>query len=894
MRILASVLALTVTTLAASPESENMKALHLRRRPPPPPTDPVLDCGARKLLFRRALDMQPWRGHAEIFDALELGVICNETRPSDLSYGRTPHNYSADMNRGPDGPIIVVVDALRGVDSAIGSWDQPIKTVHAALSRTRQLRQQQSTTKDLKGRIPAKIVLRDGVHFLGRNGTIKLSHEDSGLTIESAPGEFAWLSGGIALSDLEWRPYKAENNVWMASLKHITDDLQGVQGLFTIKNQARYSRARFPNADVETAQWGYDSPLRLNYSIDPSNVTAWHRPAPNGDIPTPVFIDLTRADNPTGFVKNNSQMTQYNTYTTGAGGVCDSVWDTTEQSSYWCSNASGGGWAIVDFQAAQTGQLGLPVGMTYDDVERLARLKTWHNATGAVVHAWHSQSWFVNMFEVAEHNPVERTMTFSRGGSQGGRSWCRCDQCAYAGPWCNTDNTKEKDTRLISGGWYVENVFEELDQPGEYFYDATTQTLYLSPNATDATQEGRADVAPTPPTDLVVPVLHQLIRLDGTKAAPVQNVTLSNIGIRDARHVYLEKWSVPSGGDWAIYPSGAVLAVGSEHLLVQDCLFRRLDASAIFLHKYNRHASIHRNEFHLIGDNAIAGWGKTDEWDGRGGDQPRFTSITDNFIHELGYFEKQSSAWFQAKSCQTRLENNILFNLPRAAINFNDGFGGGNAVVANLIFNSCRESGDHGPINTWDREPFVTDVADPAGSFRAVPSVVTKNFIFSNYGASQGIDNDDGSSYYHISDNVFYSADGFKMDYGGHDSKFTNNLIVTLPYDGQNCLNVGGFLPGHGDDFSDNTCFVVGCFSYTCDDVVAHVAQCDPTIVTVTSNTYYSKHGNGSISCGNKVLSLADAQKEFNIEKGSTASVLPKSAVIVQQMEAKIKGWITQ
>jgi len=30
----------------------------------------------------------------------------------------------------------------------------------------------------------------------------------------------------------------------------------------------------------------------------------------------------------------------------------------------------------------------------------------------------------------------------------------------------------------------------------------------------------------------------------------------------------------------------------------------------------------------------------------------------------------------------------------RAAINFNDGFGGGNIVKGNLIFNTCRESGD--------------------------------------------------------------------------------------------------------------------------------------------------------------------------------------------------------
>jgi hypothetical protein len=48
-----------------------------------------------------------------------------------------------------------------------------------------------------------------------------------------------------------------------------------------------------------------------------------------------------------------------------------------------------------------------------------------------------------------------------------------------------------------------------------------------------------------------------------------------------------------------------------------------------------------------------------------------------------------------------------------------------------------------------------------------LPTLITSNYIFANYGAAQGVDNDDGSSYYTISGNVFYDADGFKMDYGG-------------------------------------------------------------------------------------------------------------------------------
>ena len=69
-----------------------------------------------------------------------------------------------------------------------------------------------------------------------------------------------------------------------------------------------------------------------------------------------------------------------------------------------------------------------------------------------------------------------------------------------------------------------------------------------------------------------------------------------------------------------------------------------------------------------------------------------------------------------------------------------DGFGGGSTITSNLIFNSCRSSGDHGPINAWGRAPWLTDVKDGTPSFTAKMNHVTHNFIIANYGASQGFD----------------------------------------------------------------------------------------------------------------------------------------------------------
>jgi hypothetical protein len=59
--------------------------------------------------------------------------------------------------------------------------------------------------------------------------------------------------------------------------------------------------------------------------------------------------------------------------------------------------------------------------------------------------------------------------------------------------------------------------------------------------------------------------------------------------------------------------------------------------------------------------------------------------------------------------------------------------------------------------------------------------------VIANYGSSQGFDTDDGSSFYNISDNFFLMADAWKMDYGGHDSIFNDNLVYHGHNDGQEC-----------------------------------------------------------------------------------------------------------
>jgi hypothetical protein len=133
-------------------------------------------------------------------------------------------------------------------------------------------------------------------------------------------------------------------------------------------------------------------------------------------------------------------------------------------------------------------------------------------------------------------------------------------------------------------------------------------------------------------------------------------------------------------------------------------------------------------------------------WDASAGNQPRGTVVAYNLAHEVGLWTKQNSFYFQSESFGNVIEGNIAYNGPRAGINFNgawpshgaaaglscasvaarlsaaaaaasavprlppprlaDGMGGGSVVTRNVLFNFCRESSDHAPFNSWNRQVY--------------------------------------------------------------------------------------------------------------------------------------------------------------------------------------------
>ena len=112
-------------------------------------------------------------------------------------------------------------------------------------------------------------------------------------------------------------------------------------------------------------------------------------------------------------------------------------------------------------------------------------------------------------------------------------------------------------TVTLGNMYYVDNVFEELDSPGEWYYNQTTNQLFYYPVNTE--QAKTLDSM-----TFVVPMLKNIIDIRGFTDDRVKYIRIQGITIRDSRPTFMDPYEVPSGGDWALHRGAAVFIEGNE------------------------------------------------------------------------------------------------------------------------------------------------------------------------------------------------------------------------------------------------------------------------------------------------------------------------------------------
>lgn len=406
---------------------------------------------------------------------------------------------------------------------------------------------------------------------------------------------------------------------------------------------------------------------------------------------------------------------------------------------------------------------------TAADALAVNRIRSWKNPAGGFVHALHQGEWGGFHYRITG---------------------------------------KLNDSLLLEGGWqnnrpapmhaehrFIENIFEELDVPGEWFYDKVTGILYLYPPSGVQLETVQLERA----------ALDELIYLKGSREQPVKNVIISGIDFKGTNRTFMKTREPLLRSDWTIYRGGAILIEGAEQIKIHHCSFSALGGHALFVSRYNREIHIDNNHIHHIGGNAIAFVGdpdavrspafryeeavSLDTMDYTPGPKtanyPADCRAYGNLIHSIGQVEKQVAGVQISMAIDIKVEHNTIYKTPRAGINIGDGCWGGHTIAYNDVFQTVLETGDHGAFNSWGRDRYWVPgieavdervIARPDFPFLDMVKPITLNNNRFHCEHGWDIDLDDGSSRYRITNNLCLNG-GLKLR-EGYDRIVKNNILV--------------------------------------------------------------------------------------------------------------------
>lgn len=418
------------------------------------------------------------------------------------------------------------------------------------------------------------------------------------------------------------------------------------------------------------------------------------------------------------------------------------------------------------------------------------RVKKWKNPAGGYLHAMHKHDWGDFHYRI--------TGKYKKG------------ELAMEGGWQNN-----RQSGIHTDNRMVENIFEELDAPGEWFYAADEQILYYYPLEGEKVSEVLFES----------PQLKHLIEFRGTEANPVKNITLDGLELTQTLRTFMEPYEQLLRSDWTIYRGAAVIFEGTEHCALRNSYLHNLGGNAIFFSNYNRHSEISGSHLTRIGASAICFVGDPDgvrspsfeyaefvpyeQIDHAKGPKnnnyPAQCLVYDNLIHSIGLFEKQITG-VELSMCQAiTISHNSIYDTPRAGINISEGTWGGHILEFNDIFDTVKETGDHGSFNSWGRDRYwhpkynemeAIAAKDPA----LILADATQTTIMRNnrFRCDRGwdIDLDDGSSNYHIYNNLCLNG-GIKLREGFY-RVVENNIMIN------NSFHPHVWFKNSGDVFTRN------------------------------------------------------------------------------------------
>ncbi len=427
---------------------------------------------------------------------------------------------------------------------------------------------------------------------------------------------------------------------------------------------------------------------------------------------------------------------------------------------------------------------------TSADATSPQRVRRWENPAGGFLHAMHVSDWGDFHYRIT--------------GSD------REGNLSMEGGWQNN-----RQYGLSANNRMVENIFEELDAPGEWFLDTDASVLYYFPLPGEDIHGATFEAAR----------LKHLVEFCGTEQRPAKNITMQGIEFTQTARTFMENYEPLLRSDWMIYRGGAIVFEGAENCRLQDCFLHNLGGNGVFVSNYNRDLLISGSHFTDTGASAICFVGDPhavrspgfeygqfvplNEMDRglgpRTNNYPADCRVHDNLIHHIGLFEKQITG-VQLSMCRAiTISHNSIYDVPRAGINISEGTWGGHIIEYNDIFDTVKETGDHGSFNSWGRDRFwhpnyntMTSIVRDEPELLLIDAISTTIIRNNRFRCDRGwdIDLDDGATNYHIYNNLCLNG-GIKLREGFY-RVVENNILIN------NTFHPHVWFADSGDVFTRN------------------------------------------------------------------------------------------
>jgi hypothetical protein len=309
--------------------------------------------------------------------------------------------------------------------------------------------------------------------------------------------------------------------------------------------------------------------------------------------------------------------------------------------------------------------------------------------------------------------------------------------------------------KLIRGNrLYIDNVFEELDAPGEWYFDRPGKALFFLP------PDGKA-----PERNVTVAFSSGLIVVKGDRA----NQTF-------AQHLQFDGFELGETG------GSAVILDAAAHCKVTACTVSNTGGVGIYLTGGAHHNRVAGCDIHHCRAQGIVLNGRRD-WSHSLDGKLSHNVITNNHVYQIG---DGGNAWAAIQinpgcggNCthDNVISHNLVHDTPRQGIRFD---GMRNIVEYNRVHHTNQEQSDTGAIGMGSRDIYERGsivrynyVSDTGGYNMVKPGV----WEYPHY--CWGIYLDDYTSGVHVYGNLCVRTyRGGVMVHGGQDNIIENNIIV--------------------------------------------------------------------------------------------------------------------